>query len=215
MIAACKKHGKFPGMAGIYQEQIMPRYIDMGARCCRPAPTWDSCSMPAAHAQECCAACRPEPVHTATCCSPLRTLTASSAFSLNGPSSGRMNEAERTRCDCRIEARRRLALLHRRAALRSRMPRHDDGVVGRDQVLLGAVRDRPHAFLQRRVLHRDALDAAVVDALPSARRGPSGSRCRLLADRPERAGDQLGVDAVAVLHRLELLVGQRARRMVV
>ncbi len=32
MIAACKKHGKFPGMAGIYNEQIMPRYNDMGAR---------------------------------------------------------------------------------------------------------------------------------------------------------------------------------------
>jgi 4-hydroxy-2-oxoheptanedioate aldolase len=32
MIAACKKHGKFPGMAGIYNEQIMPRYIDLGAR---------------------------------------------------------------------------------------------------------------------------------------------------------------------------------------
>src|SRR3954452_21149732 len=32
MIAACRKHGKFPGMAGIYNEAIMPRYIDMGAR---------------------------------------------------------------------------------------------------------------------------------------------------------------------------------------
>jgi 2-keto-3-deoxy-L-rhamnonate aldolase RhmA len=32
MIAACKKHGKFPGMAGVYNEQIMPRYIEMGAR---------------------------------------------------------------------------------------------------------------------------------------------------------------------------------------
>jgi 4-hydroxy-2-oxoheptanedioate aldolase len=32
MIAACKQHNKFPGMAGIYNEQIMPRYIDMGAR---------------------------------------------------------------------------------------------------------------------------------------------------------------------------------------
>jgi len=31
-IAACKKHGKFPGMAGIYNEAIMPRYIEMGAR---------------------------------------------------------------------------------------------------------------------------------------------------------------------------------------
>ncbi len=32
MIAACEKHKKFPGMAGIYNETIMPRYIEMGAR---------------------------------------------------------------------------------------------------------------------------------------------------------------------------------------
>jgi 2-keto-3-deoxy-L-rhamnonate aldolase RhmA len=32
MIDACRKHGKFPGMAGIYNEAIMPRYIEMGAR---------------------------------------------------------------------------------------------------------------------------------------------------------------------------------------
>src|SRR5579872_2909402 len=32
MIAACKKHGKYPGMAGVYNEQIMPRYIELGAR---------------------------------------------------------------------------------------------------------------------------------------------------------------------------------------
>jgi len=32
MIAACQKHNKFPGMAGIYNEAIMPRYIEMGAR---------------------------------------------------------------------------------------------------------------------------------------------------------------------------------------
>jgi 2-keto-3-deoxy-L-rhamnonate aldolase RhmA len=32
MIAACRNHGKFPGMAGIYNEAIMPRYIEMGAR---------------------------------------------------------------------------------------------------------------------------------------------------------------------------------------
>jgi 4-hydroxy-2-oxoheptanedioate aldolase len=31
-IAACRKHDKFPGMAGIYNEAIMPRYIEMGAR---------------------------------------------------------------------------------------------------------------------------------------------------------------------------------------
>jgi 4-hydroxy-2-oxoheptanedioate aldolase len=32
MIAAAREHGKFPGMAGVYNETIMPRYIDMGAR---------------------------------------------------------------------------------------------------------------------------------------------------------------------------------------
>src|SRR5690349_21577434 len=32
MIAACRTHGKFPGMAGVYNETIMPRYIDLGAR---------------------------------------------------------------------------------------------------------------------------------------------------------------------------------------
>jgi 4-hydroxy-2-oxoheptanedioate aldolase len=32
MIAAARKHGKFPGMTGVYNETIMPRYIEMGAR---------------------------------------------------------------------------------------------------------------------------------------------------------------------------------------
>jgi 4-hydroxy-2-oxoheptanedioate aldolase len=32
IIAAARKHGKFPGMAGVYNETIMPRYIEMGAR---------------------------------------------------------------------------------------------------------------------------------------------------------------------------------------
>ena len=32
MIAACEKSGKFPGMAGIYNEPLMSRYIEMGAR---------------------------------------------------------------------------------------------------------------------------------------------------------------------------------------
>ena len=32
MIAAAQKHRKFPGMAGVYNETIMPRYIEMGAR---------------------------------------------------------------------------------------------------------------------------------------------------------------------------------------
>ena len=32
LIAACRKHGKWPGMGGIYQEPMMRRYIEMGAR---------------------------------------------------------------------------------------------------------------------------------------------------------------------------------------
>jgi hypothetical protein len=32
MIAAAREHGKFPGMAGVYNETLMPRYIEMGAR---------------------------------------------------------------------------------------------------------------------------------------------------------------------------------------
>ena len=32
MIAACRTHGKWPGMGGIYDEQLMQRYIDIGAR---------------------------------------------------------------------------------------------------------------------------------------------------------------------------------------
>src|SRR5690348_8380907 len=31
-IAAAREHGKFPGMAGVYSETIMPRYIELGAR---------------------------------------------------------------------------------------------------------------------------------------------------------------------------------------
>lgn len=32
MIAACRQHGKWAGMGGIYDEQLMRRFIDMGAR---------------------------------------------------------------------------------------------------------------------------------------------------------------------------------------
>jgi len=32
VIAACRKHGKWPGMGGVYTEDLMTRYIGMGAR---------------------------------------------------------------------------------------------------------------------------------------------------------------------------------------
>lgn len=32
VIAACRKHGKFPGMGGVYETQLMEKYIQMGMR---------------------------------------------------------------------------------------------------------------------------------------------------------------------------------------
>jgi 2-keto-3-deoxy-L-rhamnonate aldolase RhmA len=32
VIAACRKHGKFPGMGGVYDEELSTRYIGMGAQ---------------------------------------------------------------------------------------------------------------------------------------------------------------------------------------
>ncbi len=32
MVAACKKHGKHPGMGGVYHPELMKKYIDIGAR---------------------------------------------------------------------------------------------------------------------------------------------------------------------------------------
>src|SRR5262249_7451834 len=61
----------------------------------------------------------------------------------------------------RIDAGRRDAFL--RQGLRrahQAVARHDDPVVGGNEVLLGAVADRSHALLQRGVLHREAGDAA-------------------------------------------------------
>jgi len=32
VIAACRKHGKFPGMGGVYSDELMRRYVGMGMR---------------------------------------------------------------------------------------------------------------------------------------------------------------------------------------
>ena len=32
VIAACKKHRKFPGMGGVYEPQLMQKYVGMGMR---------------------------------------------------------------------------------------------------------------------------------------------------------------------------------------
>src|ERR1043166_4866698 len=61
----------------------------------------------------------------------------------------------------RIDAGRDHVFFHQRLdRAQQPMARHDDAVVGRDEVLFGTVDHRPHALLQRGVLHGDALDAA-------------------------------------------------------
>jgi len=32
VVAACRKHGKWPGMGGVYDEPLMQRYVDLGCR---------------------------------------------------------------------------------------------------------------------------------------------------------------------------------------
>ncbi len=91
----------------------------------------------------------------------LDTSASRAAFS-NGWSGGRMTDAERTRWCARSTPGGVGALFRQRLRRpHQAMTRHDDAVVGRDQVFLGAVDDRPHAFLQRRILHGNAFHAAV------------------------------------------------------
>jgi 2-keto-3-deoxy-L-rhamnonate aldolase RhmA len=32
VVAACEKHGKWPGFAGVYDEALMPRYLELGPK---------------------------------------------------------------------------------------------------------------------------------------------------------------------------------------
>jgi 2-keto-3-deoxy-L-rhamnonate aldolase RhmA len=32
MVAACRKHGKWPGMGDVHEESLMRRYVDLGCR---------------------------------------------------------------------------------------------------------------------------------------------------------------------------------------
>ena len=123
------------------------------------------------------------------CGTPSRTVRSSRLASANGTSTGSTKVAERTRCAAGVEcpAAARLSASSR-ARLQQPMPRHDDGVVGGDEVFLRAVLDRPHAFLHRGVLHGDAAHAAIgLAAL--LRRAIHHVVVVLVDDRPERAGD--------------------------
>src|SRR5436190_21751475 len=94
------------------------------------------------------------------------------------------------------------------------MPRHDDTVVRRDEILLGAIDNRTHAFLHRRVLHADACDAA--ERLAGfLRRAVDQIIVVLVGYRPEGAGHVFDVNTLTVSHRLDLIGCQRARGEVV
>src|SRR3954468_6235027 len=73
--------------------------------------------------------------------------------------------------------------------------RHDDAVVGRNQVLLGAIADRPHAFLQRRILDRKAVHAAI--SLAGLLRGTIHQVVVILVgERPVRARHVFAMQAL-------------------
>ena len=60
----------------------------------------------------------------------------------------------------RVDTRRFDALLQVFGRAHEALARHDDAVVGRDQMLAHAVLNPAHALLERRILHADAFDAA-------------------------------------------------------
>src|SRR5262252_3706839 len=113
----------------------------------------------------------------------------------------------------RIDAGRRDAFLHQRLGRpHQAVARHDDPVVGGNEVLLGAVADRSHALLQRGVLHREAGNAA--EGLAGfLRRAVDQIVVVLVGERAIGAGGVLAVHARAVAHGVDLAPGERAYRM--
>ena len=113
----------------------------------------------------------------------------------------------------RIEAIGLLALRHRECGLAQAHARHDHAVVGRDQILLAAILDRPAALLDRGVLHGDAFDAAI-RLVVLLRHAVDHVVVVFVDHRAERAGNEIDVDAAAVAHDFKLVRRERPRRMV-
>src|ERR1019366_3577625 len=91
---------------------------------------------------------------------------------------------------------------------------HDNSVVGGYEILLGAVDDWPHAFLERCVLHRYPLHPAKRPA--SLLRGAIDQVVVVLVSKwTESTRDIFDVNAFALAHRANLLLRQWTGRMVV
>src|SRR5262249_707171 len=105
------------------------------------------------------------------------------------------------------------AFLHQRVGRpHQAVARHDDPVVGGNEVLLGAVAGRSHALLQRGVLDREAGDAA--EGLAGLlRRAVDQIVVVLVGEGLVAAGGVLAVPARAVAHGVDLAPGERAYRM--
>ena len=155
----------------------------------------------------------------------LRRTTPTWARRLRGPCSdsaaaswklalsGSTIDAERTACVAGSRPSGSLPCCAASAALRRRMRAMITPLSVEVRFSLRAVLDRPHAFLDRGVLHGDGLHAAI--GLVRLLRGAVHQVVVVLVDhRPERAGDQADMDAAAVAHHVQLVIGQRARRMV-
>src|SRR5262249_8395524 len=95
-----------------------------------------------------------------------------------------------------IEAGRLLSFLQIKRRLTQTMPRHDNRVAGRDQILGGAVLDRTHALLHGCILHSDTNYTAISTAALLC--GAIDHVVVVLVDdRPERPRNQLDVGATA------------------
>src|SRR5882762_9561571 len=87
----------------------------------------------------------------------------------------------------RVEPRHALAFARRLGRPKQAASRPDDSLVGHAQMLPGAVLDRSHRFLQRGILHRDALDSAV-GAAALLRAAVDQIVVRLVCERNEGTG---------------------------
>ncbi len=114
-----------------------------------------------------------------------------------------------------VHARRRGVLLDELPS-RPQQPvaRHDDTVIGGDQVLLRAIDDRAHAFLQRTVLDRDSLDPAVGVAAP-LRLAIHQIIVVLVGEGAIGAWHVAAMHALAIVHGSALGVGDAARGMII
>src|SRR5882672_9932957 len=127
---------------------------------------------------------------------------------------GQLDRAAAHALRTRIEARHGLTLTRCLRRAQEARARGDDALVGEAEVLARAVLDRAHRLLERRVLHGDALDAAV-GAAALLLRAVDQVVVPAVRKRDEGARHVLYVDPGAFLHRLALARGKRPVGMVV